>query len=219
MSRPTLSLPEKELDRLAAVLAFKEEATHEAGVCAPASGIPQEPLSTLCLDLASAQRSTTSADQLNIAWFPDPVSDWEKTAYALLIFIDWKRMFEQGSSTEAFRPAGRIGDLLDQEIGAIRDQYSFYDDAKVEGFLRNNSDLVPLLFEAIDPVRKHFGTAQLKLRYSEDPEGTGDNYLELAIITDEPVDTALGKLEAFDRHWWLEAGKDESRLIIDIEIE
>ena len=219
MSRPTLSLPEKELDRLAAVLAFKEEATHEAGVCAPASGIPQEPLSTLCLDLASAQRGTTSADQLNIAWFPDPVSDWEKTAYALLIFIDWKRMSVQESSTKAFRPPGRIGNLLDYEIGAIRDQYSFYDDAKVEGFLGNNSDLVPLLFEAIYPIRKHFGTAQLKLRYSEDPEGTGDNYLELAIITDEPVDTALEKLEAFDRYWWLEAGKDESRLIIDIEIE
>jgi hypothetical protein len=218
MSGITQSLPEKELDKLPTVLASIKNVTHEAGVSGAASFIHQD-IDTLGPDLASIQRIADSAGQTNMALSIDFLRYWEEAANALYISIDWKRMSEQGSSTEVFRPTGRIGDLLDQKIDAIRDQYSFYNNVETEGFLRNNSDLVPILFEAIYPIRKYFGATQLKLRYSEDPEGTGDNYLDLAITTDEPVDTALEKLEAFDRHWWLEAGKDESRLIIDIEIE
>ncbi len=83
--------------------------------------------------------------------------------------------------------------------------YRTDDPHAVDAFLARYPFLLPLLTEALGPLREAFGAAlQLGVTVEHDPEGAGWEDLRVDITTALPVDAADHCLEAFATRWWLD---------------
>lgn len=75
----------------------------------------------------------------------------------------------------------------------------------VAAFLARYPFLLPLLTEALGPLREAFGPeTPLVVAVDIDPEVAGWEELRVDVETALPVDEADRRLEAFDTVWWLD---------------
>jgi hypothetical protein len=74
----------------------------------------------------------------------------------------------------------------------------------VDNFLQAHQELVSLLTEAYQELRKYFSSEDLKLELVSDPEIGGDQQLFVYIFTALSVTDALKQFNEFDERWWLD---------------
>jgi hypothetical protein len=73
----------------------------------------------------------------------------------------------------------------------------------IGNFLQAHQELVSLLNEAYQELRKYFLSENLKLELVSDPEIAGEQQLFVYIFTSLSVTDALNKIDDFDDRWWL----------------
>ncbi|MGH9466514.1 MAG: hypothetical protein ACRD1Y_04085 [Terriglobales bacterium] len=79
------------------------------------------------------------------------------------------------------------------------------DRPKVEAFLHARPQLVPLLREAADAIRRYWGAgARYRLELVHDPEEGGADADSLVVCIASPSASAHAALDRFDQEWWLE---------------
>jgi hypothetical protein len=84
-------------------------------------------------------------------------------------------------------------------------QYLTREPEAVAAFLERYPFLLPLLTEALGPLREAFGPeTPLVVAVDIDPEVAGWEELRVDVETALPVDEADQRLEAFATTWWLE---------------
>jgi hypothetical protein len=142
------------------------------------------------------------------------VSDWITAYYTHFDFMEYP-----SSSTQDL--------LIDTEIDEVEDDletlkriYTFQSGPEVVKFLNAEANLVPLLKEAYDEIRKYFPSAVLILDILIDPEATDEKELAILIRTSLHPDEALDRLDLLDEEWWLDASLDTGeKLSIHLEFE
>jgi hypothetical protein len=83
--------------------------------------------------------------------------------------------------------------------------YVTRDPEAVEAFLERYPFLIPVLTEALGPLREAFGPeTPFVVAVEIDPEVAGWEELRVDVETTLPVDEADRRLEAFATTWWLE---------------
>ena len=92
-------------------------------------------------------------------------------------------------------------------------------DPAIDAFLKRYPFLLPVLKEALDPLRKTFGeTATLSVAVETDPEVEDWEYLVVAVRTTLPAEEAQTQLDAFDASWWLEhLPRAQGKLLFTLE--
>jgi len=117
------------------------------------------------------------------------------------------------SSSEAFANANallRQYHALQEILGhprlsRIEEIYSLRDPPTIRQFLRTYPQLIDVLLEAYDYLRKYFGPdLQVTLEVVSDPEVEGMDELFAYILTSLPVDEALARLDRLDKEWFLD---------------
>lgn len=94
-----------------------------------------------------------------------------------------------------------------QEIDSLEQSINGYilpEPASAIDFLQEHQELVALLNESYNEIRKYFPSEDLKLQLVSDREIAEDQQLFVYINTSTSVVDALKKLDEFDNHWWLE---------------
>jgi hypothetical protein len=82
--------------------------------------------------------------------------------------------------------------------------YIFSKSSSLGDFLQAHKELVSLLNEAYQELRKYFSSEDLKLELVVDPEIAGEQQLFVYILSSQSVTDALKKIDEFDDRWWLE---------------
>lgn len=103
----------------------------------------------------------------------------------------------------------------------IKQLYASRRPEEVSWFLQAHSFLLPLLMEAHGKIAAYFGSCpDVVLEVIADPETENDRELFAFILTSLPPDEALGKLDQFDKEWWIdEADRAEGKLCIHVELQ
>jgi hypothetical protein len=81
------------------------------------------------------------------------------------------------------------------------DGYILSKPSAVDNFLQTHTELVLLLNEAYQELRKYFSSEDLKLELVADPEIAGDQQLFVYIFTSLSVTDALKRFDEFDEQW------------------
>jgi len=94
-------------------------------------------------------------------------------------------------------------------------------ESEVTAFLADNSFLLPVLHDAYEQIRNHFGkSTKIALEVVTDPEVAEDQELVIFIRTNLSPDKAFKKLKEFDKGWWLDTPFNvRGKLCIDVEFE
>lgn len=110
---------------------------------------------------------------------------------------------------------------LDLGLGVLEQPYRLRRRTEVTEFLTDNSFLLPVLGEAYEQIRNHFGkSTQITLEVVTDPEVAGDQELAIFIRTNLSPDKAFEKLEQLGEEWWLDTPFNvREKLCIDVEFE
>jgi hypothetical protein len=74
----------------------------------------------------------------------------------------------------------------------------------VSNFLQAHQELISLLDEAYQELRKYFSSEDFKLELVADPEIGDDRQLFVYIFTALSVTDALKQFDEFDEKWWLD---------------
>jgi len=92
-----------------------------------------------------------------------------------------------------------------QTLRRIEDWYQVADAPAVRRFLYQNRVLADVLVEAFPRVQEFFGPqAQMVLRVVPDREVENDEQLFAYILTSQPPDEAMRRLDALDEAWFLD---------------
>jgi hypothetical protein len=91
-----------------------------------------------------------------------------------------------------------------QLLSWLQNGYILLKPSSVGNFLQEHKELVSLLNEAYQELRKYFSTEDLKLELVADAEIAEDRQLFVYIFTSLSVTDALDKLDEFDECWWLD---------------
>ena len=86
----------------------------------------------------------------------------------------------------------------------LEEVYSLRNAETTKSFLHSHPQLLDVLLEASNHVRRHFGASiQVALEVVRDPEVEDRKSLFAYIMTSLPVDEALERLKALDEDWFL----------------
>jgi hypothetical protein len=107
------------------------------------------------------------------------------------------------------------------QIPEVAKLYSIEDERELSQFVAKNPDIVTLLLEVHQQIRKYFPHEHLALKVSSDYEYPDWEKLVLSVHTDVNYsDEASIKLSEFDENWWLEASSGIGlKLYIGLEFE
>lgn len=89
-------------------------------------------------------------------------------------------------------------------LSKLSNKYVLRKSLAVISFIEEHQELVYLLDEAYEEIRKYFSSEDLRLELVSDPEIAEDQQLFVYIFTALPVTDALKKLDKFDEQWWLD---------------
>ncbi len=89
-------------------------------------------------------------------------------------------------------------------LPSLRRWYEFRDEAAVADFLRENSFLIPVLFDAHKKIRDTFIDPRTRIIQETvaDPETPADQQLFIIVKTRFPPKVSRDLLSALDRKWW-----------------
>jgi hypothetical protein len=90
-----------------------------------------------------------------------------------------------------------------QLLSWLQNGYILLKPSSVGNFLQENKELVSLLNEAYQELRKYFSTEDFKLELVTDAEIAGEKQLFVYVFTSLSVTDALKKFDEFDECWWL----------------
>lgn len=107
---------------------------------------------------------------------------------------------------------------FDTSINILETLYSFYDYMEIYFFLKENSYLLPLLFEAHTEINRYFpeGT-KMSLKVVDDLDLNG---VKMFILINSPtnLDKSFELLDLVDENWWADAILNAKfKLNIDLE--
>jgi hypothetical protein len=81
--------------------------------------------------------------------------------------------------------------------------YNLSNSSRLLHFFDENHNLIPVVIEAHEELRKRFPSEELSLEVVSDPETDGCDELFAYILTSLPVEDALQKLNDLDEEWFL----------------
>jgi hypothetical protein len=90
--------------------------------------------------------------------------------------------------------------VLEQSLNG----YILLEPSSVSNFIQEHQELVSLLNEAYQEIKKYFPSEDLRLELVSDPEIAEDQQLFIYVLTSLSATDALKKLDEFDGQWWLE---------------
>ena len=110
-------------------------------------------------------------------------------------------------------------ELYEEKISSLEKVIEFDSRPEVRLFLRKNSFLTDVIYEAIGKLKQIFLEERLKLTIENDPEIEKDPMvLSLRILTKRDPKEAIEMLNKFNREWWLEVKPTtKQKLIIEEE--
>jgi hypothetical protein len=98
--------------------------------------------------------------------------------------------------------------------------YSIKDLQAVEGFLEENTFLIPLLFTTYLNIEKCFSYSKVTLDVETDYEDATHQELAVYVVSNLPLEEALQQLERFDEQWWLNVlDQAQSKFDVDLRFE
>lgn len=110
-------------------------------------------------------------------------------------------------------------EAYEKKISSLEKVVEFDSMPEVRLFLRRNSYLTDVIYEAIRKVKQIFQEEKLKLTIENDPETETDSMvLSLRILTKKDPRETIELLSKFNEEWWLEAKpRTNQKLIIEEE--
>jgi hypothetical protein len=110
--------------------------------------------------------------------------------------------------------------MATQTISDLDQIYTFRNQPEVLGFIRDNSFLTPLLFEAWNVIRKYFPSDLLFLEVYQDLESPNSSQLIIFIATSLKAQAAGQALDKIDQEWWLNNfERARGKLAINLEFQ
>ena len=107
-----------------------------------------------------------------------------------------------GATERAQLMQERLHEAYQDLFALLKQQYRFADEARVFAFLRQHSQLIPVLQEGRAAVSLIFGEATpVLLTVRRDPEAGGE-YLIAWVLTDQPVSEAVDRLLELGDTWF-----------------
>jgi hypothetical protein len=108
---------------------------------------------------------------------------------------------------------------IDQDIEKLKLTYNFdlKQEEEIKNFLRDNKEIIEVLQEAKDEIKKLFQDETLYIEYEDGEEYEDGGELSLSIETKKDVDEALEELSDFENNWWADKWiQINSKLSIDV---
>ncbi len=149
---------------------------------------------------------------------PHQVTDWDtfqksrgpKTREDIFstTFVFRARIYDQARSNE----------YLKRQLESLQQSYIILDsDESVREILRKEPMLAALLIEAVEPLKKAFGSRQIQMR----PQVTDDDsFLKIAVQLPANFPAPETALLSFDSAWWLNnCHRSSGALVFDYEIQ
>ena len=108
--------------------------------------------------------------------------------------------------------------IIDGWVELLSEDYSLENPSEIASYLKSNSFLIVVLFEAPRKIKEHFGAdTSLALQILTDAEDDGSDELFVLMLTNLEPEEALRRLAALDDEWWLEAARlTRCQLNIDV---
>jgi hypothetical protein len=100
------------------------------------------------------------------------------------------------------------------DVNDLLKLYNFLDYASVESYLTARKDLIPLLKDVYNNVKKHFRFERIELEIFDNMDLSDDPNLIININTSDDVDSVLECQENFDNLYWLGLNSSITKNII-----
>lgn len=100
-------------------------------------------------------------------------------------------------------------------MSELRQEYEIADEAEILAFLERHPEVVPLLLETRDAIRRYFGEDAVRLTMSFDYEWPEEEPKLIAyILAPLGPHEALERLHQFDDDWWLKQTSETKALLL-----
>ncbi len=122
--------------------------------------------------------------------------------------VKGKGLYEKQTLPETSILKGKVDNIY--VLGGL---YIMKNPLEIRSFLFSHDNLIPILFEAPEKIRKIFGNAaELYLELSQDPEEEWEG-LFIIIKTNIPPEKSITLLNRFDEEWWLYVDDEISNIL------
>jgi len=106
------------------------------------------------------------------------------------------------------------------KIEELSNDYNILNLEEISNYLTINTEIVSILEEGVDYIKKHFGNnyERLTLSLIHDPEIANENNIVVDISTKLSTTEALKRLDDFDECWWLNKAEEiDDNLIFNLD--